>query len=95
MYVLRAFQAKRHEITFCNCRAGNMQRQYLRKKWKAIESGEDFHHPDLVKRIMKFLDEEENAPTPTVHWDDDTPPPQQPQPQLRLQLQQPVAVTGA
>jgi len=63
LYLVRVFQARHNLLTICNCRAGNMRRQFLRNAWRRIESDED-HLPDAFRQAI-----EEEVTRPTVHFE--------------------------
>ena len=62
-YLVRVFQAKNGRLTFCDCQAGSMVRQYLRNIWRKIESGEE----KLPAAYRQAIEDEVAAPT--VHFE--------------------------
>lgn len=65
----RAAQMARREVEFCDCRAGHMQRQYIRKVYRNL-SQEDY------ARICKAIDtaaaailSKDAVDAPTIHYE--------------------------
>lgn len=57
LYIQRAVQAANTDITFCDCRAGQAMRSYLRRAWAAEIAG----RPDL-EAMREQVREETAAP---------------------------------
>ena len=55
LYMFRVFQAQKKLVTFCECRAGAMQRKYLLRVWKDIQEGRDPITPSYVEKIELAL----------------------------------------
>lgn len=58
LYIERAVQAHYELIAFCDCRAGLLQRQHLRRVWGTLAL-----HPAIVRTIV-----EAGNVGPTVRW---------------------------
>lgn len=63
LYILRAIQMKRDMLTFCNCRAGLLRRQHLRKVLFRLESGEEKIPLAMGEEIDRYLRETSGVPT--------------------------------
>jgi hypothetical protein len=61
LYLARAFQMENQRLTLCTCRAGNMYRQYLRKKYWDVIQENDYISPDARDAIV------DSIITPTVN----------------------------
>lgn len=62
-YLVRMFQANAGRLTFCECKAGQMYREFLRGVYRRVNSGED-QVSDGFRSVI-----EDQVLTPTVHFD--------------------------
>ena len=67
-YIIRVYQAQAGVLRFCTCKAGEMYRLYLRRKWFDIKAGRDFVPPAMHKNISEYTALQEAGETPTVRW---------------------------
>lgn len=51
LYLVRMFQASNQRLTFCDCRAGQSYRNYLRRVYDAVEAGAD-HVPPATREAI-------------------------------------------
>lgn len=70
LWIGRVAQAKQGAIEFCDCRAGHMMRQYLRRKSKQMKIGKpediDYTHDGRVKLSIHLEPGDEYVPA--TYW---------------------------
>lgn len=55
LYLLLVYQAKNKTLRFCDCESGQMMRRYLMRRFRQLETGEDYVPPGMATAIDEWI----------------------------------------